>query len=120
MTIPMPEDIAELRDNAVASKFGGDFSDEDGRRLFEWLFYKSDWLDFDHISCFVHLDHFLLSDADLRKRLDVSEDEPISDEARLDYAKCAIQKFNEDGNSVLGSTVVQLTDIHGREGYGCW
>lgn len=116
----MPDHITKLRDKAVASADGGEFSWDDSTKLFDWLTYEGEWVDLNDINCFVPLDHFSLSDPDLREQLELPDDAEITDEVRLAYARDAIDEFNNSGGSAHGSTVVKLTDSLGRETYGCW
>jgi hypothetical protein len=94
----LPPELVAVRDAAVASAYGEGSLPKGADELFNWLFWQANAMDLDD-PCF-SLDRLDLDDEEARAGLELADDEQLSDQQRLEYARGQIERIwrNDDIN----------------------
>lgn len=94
----LPSELVAVRDAAVVSAYGEGPLPEGADELFNWLFWQANGMDLD--SPYFSLDGLDLDDCEARDEFELADDEPVSDQQRLDYARRRIERTwrNDDIN----------------------
>jgi hypothetical protein len=94
----LPPELVTARDAAIASGYGQGSLPKDADELFNWLFWQANANDLDD-PCF-SLDRLDLDDEEARAELELADDEELSDQQRLEYARGQLERIwrNDDIN----------------------
>ena len=92
----LPPELVAVRDAAVASAYGEGSLPKGADELFNWLFWQANAMDLDD-PCF-SLDRLDLDDEEARAGLELADDEQLSDQQRLEYARHRIERIWRDND----------------------
>ena len=94
----LPDELVAVRDAAVASAYGEGPLPKGADELFNWLFWQANGMDLD--DPYFSLDRLNLDDDEARAELELADDEQLSDQQRLEYARGRIERIwrNDDIN----------------------
>lgn len=112
----LPPELVALRDAAVASAYGEGSLPKDADELFNWLFWQANAMDLD--DPFFSLPDLYLTDDDVRAELDLADEEQVSDEQRMEYARGRIENiWNNDDIYFAHAYRIERSD--GKSTYLC-
>ena len=112
----LPPELVAVRDAAVASAYGEGSLPKDADELFNWLFWQANAMDLDD-PCF-SLDRLDLDDDEARADLELADDEQLSDEQRLEYARGRIERiWRDDDINFAHAYLIESSD--GKSTYLC-
>ena len=115
-TEELPPELVAVRDAAVASAYGEGSLPKDADELFNWLFWQANAMDLDD-PCF-SLPDLYLTDDDVRAELDLADEEQVSDEQRMEYARGRIENiWNNDDINFAHAYRIERPD--GKSTYLC-
>ena len=112
----LPPELVEVRDATVASAFGEGPLPKGADELFNWLFWQANGMDFDNP--YFNLDGLDLDDYEARAELELADDEQLSDQQRLEYARHRIERILRD-NDFNFAHAYRIETQDGRFTYLC-
>ena len=112
----LPPDLLAVRDGAVASAYGEGQLPKGTDELFNWLFWQANGMDLD--DPYFSLEKLNLDDDEARVELELPEDEQLSDQQRLEYARRRVERIWYD-NDIDFAHAYKIEGEDGRYTYLC-
>ena len=112
----LPDELSSVRDAVVANAHGEGSLPKDADELFNWLFWQANAMELDNQ--LFSLSDLQLTDDEVRAELDLADEEQVSDEQRMKYARNRIENiWNNDDIYFVHAYRIERSD--GKSTYLC-
>jgi len=119
MSKNMPSNIVQVRDAAIEFAYGRKNLPEDIEDLYNWLFWESEDHGLDEFKLFFSLGDIELSDSQLMDEFEIADNNQISDQMRVTFARKMISQYVTCSEELVGAHAFELVNDKNEKTFIC-